>query len=197
MEELVIATTNKGKVKEFKSLLSPQINNILSINDFDNIPEIDETGSSFEENALIKARTVASITGKITISDDSGLEVEALSGEPGIYSARYAGDAASDSENIEKLLEELFRINDRAARFVCCIALVDNKGNEHTFTGTCEGEILTSTRGEGGFGYDPVFYYPDAGKTFAELSLDEKNKYSHRAKAINKLNEYLSTLKKS
>ncbi|HSG31464.1 MAG TPA: XTP/dITP diphosphatase [Thermodesulfobacteriota bacterium] len=196
IEQLVIATTNKGKIKEFRSLLGKNVKNILSINDYDNIPKIEETGSSFSENALIKARAVANITGKLTISDDSGLEVDALSGEPGIYSARYAGDGASDSDNIEKLLEELFRVDDRAARFVCCIALVDDKGNEHTFTGTCEGEILTSARGDGGFGYDPVFYYPDADKTFAELSLEEKNKYSHRAKAINKLNEYLSTLKK-
>ena len=196
IEDLVIATTNKGKVKEFKSLLGPQIKNIFSINDFDNIPDIEETGSTFEENALIKARVVAGITGKLTISDDSGLEVEALSGEPGIYSARYAGEGASDSDNIEKLLEELFRVDDRTARFVCCIALVDSKGTEHTFTGTCEGEILTSKVGEGGFGYDPVFYYPQAGKTFAELSLEEKNEFSHRAKAIKKLNEFLFTLKK-
>ncbi len=196
IEQLVIATTNKGKVKEFRSLLSPSIKEILSINDFDNIPKIEETGNTFEENALIKATVVANITGKSAVSDDSGLEVEALGGEPGIYSARYAGQAATDSDNIDKLLKELEGINNRAARFVCCIALVNSSGMENTFTGTCEGEILTARRGEGGFGYDPVFYYPPADKTFAELNLEEKNKYSHRAKAIEKLNDYLLKLKK-
>ncbi len=194
--ELVIASTNEGKVKEFRSLLALGIEKVLSINDFDNIPRIEETGSSFEENALIKARAVANITNKLTIADDSGLEVEALSGEPGIYSARYAGEGASDDDNIEKLLEELFRVDDRAARFVCCIALVDPSGKESTFTGTCEGEILTAKKGDGGFGYDPIFYYPAAKKTFAELSPDEKNKYSHRAEALKKLNDFLLTLKK-
>jgi XTP/dITP diphosphohydrolase len=194
IEELVIATTNKGKIREFKSLLVPEIKNILSINDFDNIPEINETGTTFEENALIKARVVAGLTKKVTISDDSGLQVLSLDDKPGIYSSRYAGEQATDSDNIDKLLMELQDIDDRKARFVCCVAIVFPSGKEQVFRGTCEGEILTSKKGEGGFGYDPVFYFPAAKKTFAELSIDEKNEYSHRAKAIKRLNNFLLTL---
>lgn len=195
IEQAVIATTNRGKVKEFKSLLSGVIKNLLSINDFNHIPEIEETGSTFEENALIKARAVCKITGITSIADDSGLEVSTLDNRPGIFSARYAGENATDSDNIDKLLNELHGAKDRSARFVCCIALVDTVGNESTFTGSCEGVILDERRGEGGFGYDPVFYFPSADKTFAELSLEEKNKHSHRAKAIGKLRDYLSNLK--
>jgi XTP/dITP diphosphohydrolase len=194
IEELVIATTNRGKVKEIKSLLLAEINNIYSINDFDNIPKIEESGSTFEENALIKARVVADITNKHTISDDSGLEVISLDNRPGIYSARYAGEDATDADNIDKLLYDMKGIENRAARFVCCIALVSPDGNEKIFRGICNGEILEAKKGEGGFGYDPVFYFPGANKTFAQLSTAEKNKFSHRAKATKQLNNYLLTL---
>jgi len=196
IEELVIATTNKGKIKEFRSLLIPEISNLLSIGDFDNIPKIEETGATFEENALIKARVVCGLTNKTTISDDSGLEVLSLDNQPGVYSARYAGEKATDSDNIKKLLDDLQGVYNRAARFVCCIAIVNPDGNEKVFSGICEGKILKSRKGEGGFGYDPVFYFPQAKKTFAELSLDEKNEFSHRAKAIKQLNNFLLNLKK-
>ena len=196
IEELVIATTNKGKIKEFRSLLIPEISNLLSIGDFDNIPKIDETGKTFEENALIKARVVCGLTNKTTISDDSGLEVLSLDNQPGVYSARYAGEKATDSDNIKKLLDDLQGVYNRAARFVCCIAIVNPDGNEKVFSGICEGKILKSRKGEGGFGYDPLFYFPQAKKTFAELSLDEKNEFSHRAKAIKQLNNFLLNLKK-
>ena len=196
IEELVIATTNKGKIKEFRSLLIPEISNLLSIGDFDNIPKIEETGATFEENALIKARVVCGLTNKTTISDDSGLEVLSIANQPGVYSARYAGEKATDSDNIKKLLDDLQGVYNRAARFVCCIAIVNPDGNEKVFSGICEGKILKSRKGEGGFGYDPVFYFPQAKKTFAELSLDEKNEFSHRAKAIKQLNNFLLNLKK-
>ena len=196
IEELVIATANKGKIKEFRSLLIPQISNLLSIGDFDNIPKIEETGATFEENALIKARVVCGLTNKATISDDSGLQVLSLDNKPGIYSARYAGEKATDSDNIKKLLDELSSEDNRAARFVCCIAIVNPDGNEKIFSGTCEGEILKSRKGQGGFGYDPVFYFPQAKKTFAEMSLEQKSEFSHRAKAIKQLNNFLLTLKK-
>jgi len=194
IEELVIATTNRGKVKEFKSLLNPGIKKILSINDFDSIPEIEETGVTYEDNALIKARIVSGLTKKITISDDSGLEVFSLDNKPGIYSARYAGYNATDEDNIDKLLKEIENADNRAARFVCCVSIVFPNGYEQVFRATCEGEILKGRKGEGGFGYDSVFYFPKAKKTFAELSLDEKNEYSHRAKAIEQLNNYLLIL---
>jgi len=193
---LVIATTNKGKIKEFRSLLIPEISNLLSIGDFDNIPKIEETGKTFEENALIKARVVSELTNKTTISDDSGLEVLSLDNKPGVYSARYAGEHATDSDNIKKLLDDLSSEDYRAARFVCCVAIVFPDGNEKVFQGICKGEILKSSKGQGGFGYDPVFYFPQAKKTFAELSLDEKNEFSHRAKAIKQLNNFLLNLKK-
>ena len=196
IEGWVIATTNKGKIKEFRSLLIPEISNLLSIGDFDNIPKIEETGATFEENALIKARVVCGLTNKTTISDDSGLEVLSIANQPGVYSARYAGEKATDSDNIKKLLDDLQGVYNRAARFVCCIAIVNPDGNEKVFSGICEGKILKSRKGEGGFGYDPVFYFPQAKKTFAELSLDEKNEFSHRAKAIKQLNNFLLNLKK-
>lgn len=195
IDQIVIATTNKGKLKEFQSMLHESVENMLSLNDFDNIPEIEETGITFEENALIKAKAVAAITNKVTIADDSGLEVTALDNRPGVYSARFAGEYATDDNNIDKLLSELNTKENRQARFVCCIAIVFPDGKEQVFMGTCEGEILHERKGEGGFGYDPVFYFPPEGKTFAELSLQEKNRYSHRASALQKLSGYLANLK--
>ena len=192
---IVIATKNKGKLKEFRSILADAYDEILSLEDFDEIPDIEETGLSFKGNALIKAKATSDFLGVDAIGDDSGLVVDALRGAPGIYSARYAGEGASDDENNEKLLSELKRENNRSAKFLCCIALVCVNGVKEFFEGECHGEILLERRGRGGFGYDPVFFVPEHSKTMAELSLDVKNRISHRAIASEKLLSYFSSLK--
>ena len=192
---LVIATKNKGKLREFRSILADAYDDILSLADFDDIPDIEETGLSFRENALIKAKATSDFLGMDAIGDDSGLVVDALDGAPGIYSARYAGDGASDDENNKKLLSELKGEKNREARFVCCIALVLTDGTREFFEGECCGQIIQEKRGESGFGYDPVFYVPQYGKTMAQLGPDIKNSISHRAIASQKLLSYFSGLK--
>lgn len=187
---IVAATKNKGKVTEFMETLKGF--EIITMQEAGIDEEIEETGKNFEENALIKARFVAAKTNFPVISDDSGLSVDALSGKPGIYSARYAGENASDAQRIEKLLQEMDSVEDelRTARFTCVIAYIDKNGTEKTFKGECEGVILREPRGKNGFGYDPVFFLPEYGKTFAELSTEIKAKISHRAKALEKLKDY-------
>jgi XTP/dITP diphosphohydrolase len=197
MEEIVVATRNSGKIREFYSLLYPIFSRIISLGELGCSVEIVEDGSSFSENALKKARIVAEVVKKPTIADDSGLEVFALNGRPGIFSARYAGENAGDGENIEKLLRELKGITDRRARFVCSLALVFPDGEEVVAEGVCEGIILDKPRGDGGFGYDPVFLLPEVDKTMAELSLEEKNLFSHRARALRALIMYLNGRKKA
>ena len=192
---IVIATKNKGKLREFRSILADAYDDILSLADFDDIPDIEETGLSFRENALIKAKATSDFLGMDAIGDDSGLVVDALDGAPGIYSARYAGDGASDDENNKKLLSELKGEKNREARFVCCIALVLTDGTREFFEGECCGQIIQEKRGESGFGYDPVFYVPQYGKTMAQLGPDIKNSISHRAIASEKLLSYFSNLK--
>lgn len=192
---LVIATKNKGKLIEFRSILADAYDDILSLADFDDIPDIKETGFSFRENAFIKAKTTSDFLAMDAIGDDSGLVVDALGGAPGIYSARYAGEGASDDDNNEKLLSELKGEKNRSARFACCIALVLASGIQEFFEGECSGQIISEERGESGFGYDPVFYVPQYGKTMAELGPDIKNKISHRAIASKKLLSYFSKLK--
>ena len=185
----VLASHNKHKIAELQALLSKHIPDIeiLSLSDVGLEGDIVEDGKTFEENALIKA-SFAARSGYIGIGDDSGLCVAALGGEPGIYSARYAGEGASDGENNEKLLAALAKEPDRVAKFVCCIACVfPGGGKPLTVTGETYGEILVFPRGEGGFGYDPLFWVDELGKTYAELTPDEKNTISHRAKAIEKL----------
>ncbi len=181
---LVAATGNMGKMKEFRRIL-PTFE-ILSMQEAGFSEEIEETGKTFEENALIKARTVMKATGHAAFADDSGLTVDALHGAPGIYSARYAGEDATDAQRMEKLLEELRDVpeEERGAAFVCVIAYVSPDGEEKTFRGECKGKIDFAPRGENGFGYDPVFLIPAYGKTFGELSPEEKNKISHRARAL-------------
>ena len=154
-----------------------------------------DVGHPFRENALIKAKATSDFLAVDAIGDDSGLVVDALRGAPGIYSARYAGEGASDDENNEKLLSELKGENNRSAKFLCCIALVCVNGVKEFFEGECRGEILLERRGRGGFGYDPVFFVPEHSKTMAELSLDVKNRISHRAIASEKLLSYFSSLK--
>lgn len=186
---IVLATRNKGKVREFKCLLGDFPVEIKSLEDFGPIPPAVEDGETFEDNAVIKARHTARILGLPAIADDSGLEVAALGGAPGIRSARYAGEKASDDERNLKLLDALKGVVDRSARFVCVIAIAVPRGPALLYEGICEGSITEEMQGSNGFGYDPVFYYPPFGKTFARLSVDEKNRVSHRGKAMSELRE--------
>ena len=192
MMKAVLASHNKHKIAELQALLRKHIPDIeiLSLSDVGLEGEIVEDGKTFEENALIKANFAAK-SGYIGIGDDSGLCVAALDGAPGIYSARYAGEDANDQKNNEKLLGELAREPYRAAKFVCCIACVFPNGKPLTVVGETYGEILVCPRGEGGFGYDPLFWVDELGKTYAELTPDEKNLISHRAKATEKLAQLL------
>ncbi len=184
---LVLATRNKGKVKEFEELLKDTNIELRSLNDFGPIPEAVEDGETFDENAYKKALFTAKVLGLPAIADDSGLVVEALDGAPGVWSARYAGEKASDQDNIAKLLKAMSGVANRKAAFECVISIAVPSGPALTYDGRCEGEILTECRGEGGFGYDPVFLYPPLGQTFAEIPLAEKNKISHRGKALAEL----------
>lgn len=187
IEEIILATGNKGKVKEFAGLLHGIAGKIIGLGDLESPPEIVEDGETFMENALKKARAIAEYSGKPALADDSGLAVDALGGGPGVYSARYAGERATDDENIDKLLRELGDAQNRKARFVCFLALVTPGGEETVVSGECEGVILSERRGSGGFGYDPVFYLPEYGKTMAEIPPGLKNEISHRARAAEKL----------
>ncbi len=195
MNKLLLATRNKGKIAEIQALLSGAPYNIVSVLDFPEIPEVIEDGATLEANALLKARQVFTQTRIPTIADDSGLEVYALDNAPGVYSARYAGENVSYEDNNRKLLKELNNVpqEKRGARFRCVIAFV-SEGEEHTFEGVCEGTILEELRGANGFGYDPLFVPNGFNLTFAELSLDIKNKISHRAKALHLLKNKLFRL---
>ena len=190
----VLASGNKGKLAELKALLGPTGIEVVPQSDFD-IPEAIENGDSFTANALIKARHASHLTGLPAIADDSGLEVDALGGEPGVYSARYAGSGASDQDNIDKLLRALQDVpeSDRSARFHCVIALVNTADDPdpEVFHGTWEGFISIAPQGENGFGYDPVFYIPEFKSTSAQLDPQEKNLLSHRAKAMGQLKSRL------
>lgn len=196
--EIVISTRNAGKAKEIMEILHDLKNvNFLTLSEFPDIGEIMEDGESYLENAIKKALYVANITKKISIADDSGLEVEALGGRPGIYSARYAGKFASDYENNRKLLEELRDIPypGRKARYVCVAALATSSGEVFWEEGVCEGYIGFEMRGDNGFGYDPIFVI-HSGKTMAELESREKNSISHRGKAFRKLKNIIEGLMK-
>lgn len=195
--DLLIATRNRGKVLEIAQLLSGLPVNARSLADFSHVAEVEETGATFEENATLKARFYAEETGLPTLADDSGLEVEALGGAPGIYSARYAGPHATDAERISLLLEELSATGDsgRRARFVCALAFVrPGEENVRLFRGICAGRIASEPRGEGGFGYDPVFIPEGYGQTFGELSAEIKNQLSHRAHALGQAKAYLAEI---
>lgn len=197
MPKLVLASTNKGKVLEFRELFAELPLDLLSLADFSGIPEIEEDGNTFAENALIKARAVANYTGELTLADDSGLEVDALNGEPGVYSARYGQPGWNDRDRYQFLLEKLQGVpsEKKTARFRCAIALVDPQNNRiEQVDGTVEGVILDSPRGDHGFGYDPVFIIPELGKTMAELTGEEKNRFSHRGRAVQKMIPLLKEL---
>ena len=184
----VLASHNKHKIGELQAILAKHIPDIeiLSLADVGLEGEIVEDGATFEENALIKA-SFAAQSGFIGLGDDSGLCVTSLGGAPGIYSTRYAGEDASDKKNNEKLLSELGGMSDRSAKFVCCIACVFPDGRQLTVRGETHGVILESADGEGGFGYDPLFYVPELGRTYANMSAEEKNAISHRGRAIERL----------
>lgn len=189
--KVVAATNNSGKLREMREILSPLGFEIISMHDADIYAEVEETGDTFAENSLIKARAVSLLCDYPVIADDSGLCVDALNGRPGVYSARYAGENASDAQRLDKLLDELEGVENRKARFVSAVAFVGVDGKELTATGTVEGSILYKPVGENGFGYDPVFYCDEIQKSFAEAGEDEKNKCSHRGRALRRLFELL------
>ncbi len=187
---VVVATGNQHKLKEIGKIFEDFSVEIKSMKDVDlEGLEIIEDGSTFEENALIKARTVMEKTGSLTIADDSGLEVDAIDNQPGIYSARFSGKGATDQKNNEKLLKLLENVpsQERTGRFVCAMAAVYPDGREVVVRGECDGFIGTESKGKNGFGYDPLFIVPSYGLTFAELEQEEKNRISHRARALEKL----------
>lgn len=190
-QKIVLATRNKGKINEFASLFAPLGWEVVSVADFPQAPEVEEDGSTFEENAIKKAATIASVLGMTALADDSGLEVDALEGRPGVYSARYAGENATDEENWRKLLHEMQGVpmEKRTARFRCVLALVEPGKEPIVASGSCEGVILHEPAGENGFGYDPVFFLPQRMSTMAQLEKQEKNKISHRAVAMHNLME--------
>jgi XTP/dITP diphosphohydrolase len=193
MKEIVIASKNIGKIREIEQSLKNMPFLIRSMSEFPGLGKVEEDGKTFEENALTKARSVAGALGKCTLADDSGLEVLALDRRPGIHSARFAGPHATDDENNQLLIEELEGLprEQRKAHFVCVIAVVTEDGRELLVRGECDGEILTELRGHGGFGYDPLFFVPSIGKTFAELVPDEKARISHRGRSLQQLQKKL------
>lgn len=193
-QELLIATGNVGKVKELEELLADFPIRLRSLKEFPNVVEPEETGATFVDNAELKAKYYAEQTGIRALADDSGLEVEALNGAPGVYSARYAGKNARDAQNIEKLLTEIKEngTENRLARFVCAMTIANSDGEiEFTTEGVCDGKIAFQPNGSGGFGYDPVFIPNGFSETFGELPSDIKQQISHRARATAKIIQYL------
>jgi XTP/dITP diphosphohydrolase len=193
MTKLLLATNNKGKVREYQALLRGTRYQLVTLSEQGITTEVAETGQTFEENAALKATILAKESGLLTLADDSGLEVDALGGEPGSLSHRYAGEGASDAERISYLLSKLKDVpeKERTAQFRCVIAIATPQGKVTLCSGICRGIITTSLKGNQGFGYDPVFYLPELGKTMAELTLEEKNRVSHRARAAEKARETL------
>ena len=193
--KIFLATGNKHKIKEVEKIFKMDNVEILSINDGIEIPEVEEDGTTFEENSKKKALEIAKFTNMITIADDSGLCVDALNGAPGVYSARYAGEHGNDLDNNKKLVKELQGIENRKARFVAVITLAKPTGETYSFRGEVEGDIIDNPQGTEGFGYDPHFFMKEYGKTLAEIP-EIKNKISHRARALEKLKENLDEILK-
>lgn len=193
--KVILASNNRHKLLEIKNILSPLGYDVISQSDAGCTIDVEETGSTFEENAALKAQAVYDMTGLPVISDDSGLEVDYLGGAPGVYSHRYAGENATDADRCAKLLSELEGVEKsrRTARFVCVLCFIDENGKKTVIRGTCEGFIGTEPLGENGFGYDPVFMYGT--RSFAELSAEEKNSVSHRADALTKFSEEIKKMK--
>lgn len=196
MKQVIIATQNLGKAKDFEALFRPFGYEVLTLRDIAEDIDVEETGSTFEENAILKAETVAKLLNTAVIADDSGLEIDALGGEPGVYSARYAGGEKSDSANIDKVLEKMKGIPEekRHARFRCVLAIAVPGKETKVFSGTCEGYIIEDRIGENGFGYDPIFWVPSEGRTLAEMQPQEKAAISHRGNAMREMQQSLSKL---
>ena len=186
MDSLVLATGNRHKAEEIQALLGDMEIPILTLNEFPNFPGVEEDGDTCKANAIKKAQATAAFTGLWALADDTGLEVDALQGRPGVYAARYAGEQATYEDNCKKLLQELQGVPaiQRTARFITIVALSNPEGQTEIVEGVLEGTITQEFQGTGGFGYDPVFYVPQAGKTLAEMTLAEKNRMSHRARAV-------------
>jgi len=191
--KLILATRNKGKLKEIQALFSDLDIDILSLDKAEDAPHVEEDGKTFMENAFKKAKVIAEATGIMALADDSGLEVDALNGAPGVYSARYSGENASDASNNSKLLDELKGVpsGNRGAHFSCVIIVYHPSGRWISTEAKCEGEITKKIIGDRGFGYDPVFYIPSINRTMAQLSPEEKNSLSHRGKALTELKSKL------
>lgn len=193
MRRLVVATHNPKKSAEMERILGPALPEyeIVNLTAYPEAPEPEETGTTYAENALIKARSAAIVTGELCLADDAGLEVAALDGAPGLYSKRFGGEDLPFPRKIELLLSKLVGATDRSARFVCAVALVDGSGLEEVFLATCEGRICEEPHGGGGFGYDPVFFLPELGRTMAELTPYEKDSVSHRGKVLSQVMRHL------
>lgn len=193
MKQMVVATRNRGKLKELEAMLGDLVDEFRCAADLDGFPDTVEDGVTFEDNALKKAREASGFTGLPALADDSGLVVDALDGRPGVFSARFAGEGAGDDANNLRLLEELRNVSagERRAAFVCVLAFVTPDGFEKTFTGRIGGQILESPRGNGGFGYDPLFLVDGFDCSMAELELEQKNAVSHRGQAFRQFREYL------
>jgi XTP/dITP diphosphohydrolase len=193
--EIVVATNNRDKISEISQILGDLPISLILPADLKDPPVVEEDGDTFEENAKKKALALATTYNMIAIADDSGICVDALNGRPGVLSARYGGEGINDRERYLLLLREMEGVpaDQRTARFVCVICLAAPDGNCVSFRGECEGKITSSPQGEGGFGYDPVFYYEPAGKTFGRMEVAEKNLVSHRRRALNKLKDYLES----
>jgi XTP/dITP diphosphohydrolase len=191
--KIVFATGNEGKVKEVREMLDGMGVELFSLSDYAHVPDIVEDGKSFLENALKKAKIISEFTGETVLADDSGLQVDALGGEPGIYSARYAGESATDEENNSTLLAKLKNIpqEKRTAFFCCVLVLYRREGSYDYFEGKWNGQIIDERRGNNGFGYDPIFFVPELKKTAAELPAEIKNKVSHRGQAFAQLKKTL------
>lgn len=187
MKDIIIASNNKGKIEDFKAIFPKA--NVIGISEIAPDFDVEETGTTFEENAILKSETASKALNKIVIADDSRLSVEALYGEPGIYSARYAGEPKDDQANIEKLLSNLKDKENKNAEFICAIAVSEPGKDTVTYVGKVQGEIIDEQRGENGFGYDPIFFVPSLDKTMAELTAAEKSAISHRGNAIKLMNE--------
>ena len=195
--KIILATQNKGKIRELQKLLVDEEIEVLSLQDIKDWEDVEENGKTFADNASLKAKAAVKKTGLIALADDSGLEVDALDGAPGVYSARFAGEPKDDERNNDKLLQLLETVPDdqRQARFRCALVVATPKGEEFLTEGTVEGQILTQRRGTDGFGYDPLFFVSEYARTMAELTLAEKNKLSHRAQAVRKAIPILQALK--